>query len=73
MASQVKAFCRSCVPCQRSKVTRHTKAPLAQLPIPDHRFTALHLDLVGPLPEADGYSYLLIVVDRFSRWIEAVP
>ena len=59
MASDAKAFCRSCPHCQRSKVTRHTKTPLLPLDMPDARFAAVHLDLVGPLPESAGYSYLL--------------
>ena len=29
MSSQTKDFCRSCLPCQRAKVTRHTRSPLA--------------------------------------------
>ena len=33
----------------------------------------MHADLVGPLPPSEGYSYLLTVVDRFSRWPEAIP
>ena len=35
MASDVKSYCRACVPCQRSKVTTHVKSPLAPLDMPD--------------------------------------
>jgi cleavage and polyadenylation specificity factor subunit 1 len=32
------------------------------------------MDLVGPLPVAeDGSRFLLTMVDRSSRWLEAVP
>ncbi len=38
------------------------------------RFNHVHIDLVGPLPEAeDGSTYLLTMVDRTTRWLEAVP
>uniref|UniRef100_A0A5S6Q5K2 Integrase catalytic domain-containing protein n=1 Tax=Trichuris muris TaxID=70415 RepID=A0A5S6Q5K2_TRIMR len=64
---------RSCLVCQRSKVQRHTKAPPTIFPIPDRRFDHVHLDIVGPLPSSRGYSYLLTMIDRFTRWPEAVP
>ena len=73
MSAQVKAFSRSCLACQRAKITRHSKAPLEPLAMPDRRFAALHLDLVGPLPESQGNTYLLTIIDRYSRWLEAVP
>jgi transposase InsO family protein len=38
-------------------------------------FVQWGLDQVGPLPKLSqgSHSYLLVVVDKFSKWIEAVP
>ena len=30
------------------------------------------IDLVGPLPTSQGFTYLLTCVDQFTRWPEAV-
>ena len=71
--SDVRRWARTCTRCQRSKVQRHTNAPLATFTTPDARFDHVHLDLVGPLPPSDGCTYLLTCVDRFTRWPEAFP
>ena len=60
-------------PCQASKISRHVKAPLQRFEAPSRRFGSLHLDLVGPLPPSEGNSYLLTIVDRFTRWPTAIP
>ena len=32
------------------------------------------MDLVGPLQKApEGFTHLLVAVDKFSKWIEARP
>ena len=73
MSKDIRQWTRSCLSCQRAKVTTHMRAPVEPLPMPSSRFESLHVDLVGPLPLSQGFSYLLTVVDWFTRWPEAIP
>jgi transposase InsO family protein len=58
---------------QESKGTPPRVAQAAHIPVPVRRFAHLHVDLVGPLPCSSGFSYLFTVVDRTTRWPEAIP
>ena len=73
LRADVIRLARLCQDCQVSKVHRHVRAPLVQRPVPLERFSSLHVDLVGPLPESEGFSYLFTVIDRTTRWLEAIP
>ena len=69
----VRQWTRSCIKCQRAKVHRHNVTPLGTFASTDARFDHVHIDLVGPLPPSNGYTYLFTCVDRFTRWPVAVP
>ena len=69
----VRAWAKSCLQCQRCKISRHIKSPLGTFSSPDARFDHVHLDIVGPLPPSEGHAYLLTCVDRYTRWPEAFP
>ena len=44
-----------------------------QRPVPDERFSSIHVDIAGPLPVSEGFSYVFTIIDRTTRWLEAVP
>ena len=71
LQKQVGIWAKACFRCQAAKVHRHTTAPLDQFTPATRRFDHIHVDIVGPLPPSQNYRYLLTVVDRFTRWLEA--
>ena len=73
MLKDCSAWTRSCLSCQKSKIHRHTRSPLADFPLPEHRFSHVNIDIIGPLPPSRGFSYCLTCIDRYSRWPEAIP
>ena len=73
MKKDIQQWCQECHACQSSKYHRHTRAPLQQRPLPTARFQSIHIDLVGPLPESQKMTYLLTIIDRFTRWPEVIP
>jgi hypothetical protein len=74
LASEVATWCRDCQQCQRAKVTKQPAPAPQAIANPVQRFSRLHIDLVGPLPQSNsGYTHLLMVLDRSSRWGEALP
>ena len=72
MRADVTKWARECVSCQRSKVLRNVVPPIGNFEVPNKRFDHVNLDIVT-LPTSNGFSYVLTIVDRFSRWPTAIP
>ncbi|GFT30200.1 putative gag-pol protein [Nephila pilipes] len=68
-----RTWTRSCLKCQKSKVTRHVQSPFQQYHNVSKCFTEINLDIIGPLPSSEGFRYCLTIIDRYSRWPEAIP
>ena len=72
MNADIKRWTQDCIPCQRSKVTRHNVTPLGTFDTAG-RFEHIHIDIVGPLETSQDCRYILTIIDRTTHWIEAVP
>jgi hypothetical protein len=47
---------------------------LQPIQVPKRKFAHVHVDLVGPFPtSSEGYTHIFIILDRTTRWAEAVP
>ena len=74
MEEDAKHTVQRCDRCQcHSNIQRAPAAPLAPLSAP-WPFAQWDMDIMGPFPPvAGGYKFLLVVVDYFTKWIEAEP
>nr|CDS29570.1 gag pol polyprotein [Hymenolepis microstoma] len=57
----------------RYKIHKHILSPLSCFLLPKARFRHIHIDIVGPLPPSNSFTYILTCIDRFTRWPIAVP
>ncbi|KAK3773612.1 hypothetical protein RRG08_022321 [Elysia crispata] len=76
MKRDIRRWCKECPtvkPPRSTAIHVPPPPPLTERPLPTDRFSILHVDLVGPLPESQGMSYLFTIIDRFTRWPEAIP
>lgn len=72
MNKEVAQWTRACISCQRAKVHRHVTTPLVQFP-PSNRFEHIHTDLLGPFRLSNEYRYCVTIIDRCTKWPEAIP
>lgn len=58
-----------CHICNVRRRVNKQRAPLEKYPVVPEVFNQLHMDILGPLPVTkDGYRYIIVFVDRFTRF-----
>src|SRR5882724_1376465 len=72
--SFIKDYCKSCTACARSKAPRHRPyGHLRQLPIPEKPWNSISMDFIEQLPSSEGYTAILVIVDRLSKQATFIP
>jgi hypothetical protein len=64
----INDYVRSCDDCQHNKSPRHAKYGLLQpLEVPYAAWTSISTDFITQLPESQGHTQIMVVVDRFTK------
>jgi len=73
LREQVKHFIKTCPVCQKLsavKIIIQTKPFTTATYAPMERIS---IDSLGPLPTSNGYVYVLVIIDNFTRFIDLYP
>ena len=74
MGRDVKSYVRNCPACQVMKSDHRKKAGLLQpIPIPTRKWEQMTTYLVIDLPPLDGYTVVVVFVDRLTKMVHFCP
>ena len=74
ITQDVSIYVECCIFCAILKAQGTGKGLLVGWGIEPRKLQCIHIDYTGPLrPTAEGYRYVLSIVDRASGWIELAP
>jgi hypothetical protein len=66
-------YCKSCGKCQMIKTSNQRPSGLLHsLPIPTRPWESIGIDFMGPLPESDGYDYIMVVICRLTSMLHLI-
>jgi hypothetical protein len=74
MEADVRTYCKECDNCQRTKAPCHAKYGLLHpLEMASTPWTHISTDCIMDLPESEGATILLVVVDWFTKMAHFIP
>ncbi|KAF5465390.1 hypothetical protein F2P56_015403 [Juglans regia] len=74
MKTEIKKFIKEYEVCQRNKVENvHPAGLLHPLKVPQVVWTDISMGFVVGLPMSEGYSVVMVIVDRLSKYVHFLP
>ena len=74
MRDFINEYISTCEQCNRCKPVRHKPyGKLQPLPVPSSCWKSISMDYIVSLPPSQGYSAILVIVDRFSKMAHFIP
>jgi len=74
MDRDIRKYCSKCDICHRTKALRHAKHGLLHpLELACKPWTHISTDFITDLPESEGATIILVVVDRFTKMTHFIP
>ncbi|XP_062418964.1 uncharacterized protein LOC134131237 [Pungitius pungitius] len=74
LASDVRDYVLSCPVCAQTKTPRQLPAgELVPLPTPQRPWSHVAVDFLTDLPASEGFTTILVLVDRFSKMCRFIP
>ena len=74
MEQDVEFHVKTCVMCQLHKAKKCKGVGLLQpLSIPDGPWESLSMDFITGFPKVDGFTSIMVIVDRFLKYATFVP
>lgn len=70
----IKKYVNGCEICQRTKAHHQKpKNPLHPNEVPSRPWEHTSVNLIGELPESQGYNTILVIMDQLSKMIILIP
>jgi hypothetical protein len=74
MRDDIERWVQACQKCVQHKRPQPKKHGLLEPIKADYPFQMIGMDIVGPFARSSGgHKYILVCIDYFTNWIEAVP
>ncbi|CAH8660589.1 unnamed protein product, partial [Dicrocoelium dendriticum] len=73
MRSDIRQWAKHCFCYQSGKVHRYVISAPGSFLLPEASFRCVHLNILGPLPPSNNFTFILTCVARFTRWPHAIP
>lgn len=74
MFKDVEKYVQTCSDCQLNKQPTTRPAGVAHvLPIPERPWQSIAIDFIGPITASQGYTNIMVIVDRFSGFLLCFP